>query len=107
MVKMRERDLLALAAVVVIVLAVLSFTGGGMGMMGSWMMGPLGGGWGGLGMILFWVLIGLGIYLLWGGYARPRRGREERALAIARERYAGGEITREEYEEIRRNLSGS
>ena len=107
MVKMRERDLLALAAVVVVVLAVLSFTGGGMGMMGPWMMGPWMGGWGGIGMILFWVLIGLGIYMIWGGYARPRRGREGRALAIARKRYARGEITGEEYEEIRKNLYGS
>jgi len=105
---MRERDLLAMAAVVVVVLAALSFTGGGMGMMGPWMVGPwMGGGWMGFGFILFYILIGLGIYMFWGAYARPRRGREERALTIARERYARGEITGEEYEEISRNLSGS
>ena len=72
-------------------------------MMGPWMMG--GGGWMGLGMILFWIPIGVGIYLLLAGYLQPRRGEDDRALATARERYARGEITQEEYEEIRRNLS--
>jgi len=75
-------------------------------MMGPWMMGPwMGWGWMGLGMILFWVLIGVGIYLLLGGYVRPRRGEDDRALVIARERYARGEITLEELEEMKRNLS--
>jgi len=63
-------------------------------MIGSWMMGPWlmwGWGWMGLGAILFIVLIGIGIYL----------------LAIARERYARGDITKEEYDEIYRDLSRS
>jgi putative membrane protein len=79
-------------------------------MMGSWMMGPwLMGGWGWMGFaaILFIILIGVGIYLFLSGYVRPRRVEENRALAITRERYARGEITKEEYDEIYRNLSRS
>jgi putative membrane protein len=79
-------------------------------MIGSWMMGPwLMGGWGlmGLGAILFIILIVIGIYLFLSGYVRPRRVEENRALAIARERYARSEITKEEYDEIYRNLSRS
>ncbi|MFQ6052827.1 MAG: SHOCT domain-containing protein [Candidatus Bathyarchaeia archaeon] len=104
---MREREILVLGALVVIVLALISVTGGGMGaMMGPWMMGPwVGGGWMLLGIILFWGLIGVGMYLLLAGYVQPRRGEDSGALAIAMERYARGEITREEFDEIKRNLS--
>ena len=74
-------------------------------MMGPWPM--WGWGWMGLGATLFIILIAIGIYLLLTGYVRPRRVEENRALAIARERYAKGEITKEEYDEIYRNLSRS
>ncbi len=79
-------------------------------MMGSWMMGPWmmwgwGGGWMGFVAILFFILIGIGIYLFLSGYLRPRRVEADRALDIARERYARGEITKEEYDEVYRNLS--
>lgn len=105
MIKMRERELLALIVIVVTVLAIASMTGGGgMGfMMGPWMMG--GGGWMGIGMILFWIPIGVGIYLLMMGYAQPKRQEYDRSLAIAKERYARGEITLEDYEKLKRNLS--
>ena len=79
-------------------------------MMESWMMGPwLMGGWSwmGLGAILFIILIVIGIYLFLSGYARPRRVEENRAIAIARERYARGQITKDEYDELYRNLSRS
>lgn len=95
-----------MVAIIIAALAVISVTGGGMGyMMGPWMMG--GGGWMGLGTILFWILIGGGIYLLLVGYGRPKRGENDRALAIARERYARGEITLKEYEEIKKSLSST
>ncbi len=77
-------------------------------MMGSWMMGPwmmLGWGWLGFFAIIFIILIVIGIFLFLSGYVRPRRVEENRALGIARERYARGEITKEEYDEIYRNLS--
>jgi len=70
---------------------------------GSGMM--YGSGWMGLGMILFWGLVVAGVYLvarsLWPRY---HYGRDD-AREIARERYARGEITQEEYEELRRNLA--
>jgi len=76
-------------------------------MMGDW------GGWGwGMGfgwifMILFWALVILGVVALarWilstgtsaGGAGRP-------PLDILKERYARGEITRDQYEQMRRDL---
>lgn len=71
-----------------------------------------GGGWGmGYGgpfMILFWVLIVIGVVLLvkWlAGQSSAGTGPRERApLDILRERYARGEIDREEFEQKRRDL---
>lgn len=75
------------------------------------------GGWGmGFGllfMILFWGLVILGIVALvrWlVQQSQPRRERDGRAppektpLEIVRERYARGEIHREEYERMKRDL---
>ena len=62
-------------------------------------------GWTGLGVIIFIILIVIGIFLFLSDYVRPRRFEENRALGIARECYARGEITKEEYDEIYRNLS--
>jgi putative membrane protein len=73
-------------------------------LMWPWMWG----GWGmGSGMLFLWPLLALGGYLAYRGWAGSRRRYVRRrvgALEIARERYARGEITREELEEIRRNL---
>jgi putative membrane protein len=72
---------------------------------GSEMMGW---GWIGLGlvhMLLFWVLVILGIVALvrWlTGGAGPGAG--GRALEILKERYAKGELTREQYEQMRKEL---
>ena len=64
------------------------------------------GGW----MIIFWVVIVA--LVIWGIVAVARRDGstsetppKRDPLDIARERYAKGEITREEFEEIRKNLS--
>ncbi|GIU99447.1 MAG: hypothetical protein KatS3mg014_1063 [Actinomycetota bacterium] len=77
------------------------------------MWGPWNGGWWGfgmgLGMLLFLALIVVGIVLL----LRPAvsapepRSERSRALEILDERFARGEIDREEYEERRRILRGS
>jgi len=79
------------------------------GDMGS-MMG-YGGGWGFFGvlhMLLWWVLIVLGIVVLvkWlvGGKGDSRTG-GDRALDILRERYARGEIDKDEFDTRRRDLA--
>lgn len=69
-----------------------------------------GGWWGGLGMILFWILIVLGIVWLVRTIAHPSAGplqyqeRSESALEILQRRYASGEISKEEYLEIKDEL---
>jgi len=82
----------------------------GPGMMGPGMMGSRGYGYGfgWLGalfqMLFFLVFLGLivfGIYYLVGG-GRSARSRSIEAL---KERYAKGEITKEEYERIKQELS--
>ncbi len=76
------------------------------------MMGDWGGGWGGgmgvgwIFMILFWALIILGVVALakWLFTAgAPGAGR--RPLDILRERYARGDITRDQYQQMRRTWS--
>jgi putative membrane protein len=71
----------------------------------------MGWGWIGLGvlhMALFWVLVILGIVVLvkWfaggGGASGPRS--LDRPLDILKARYARGEITREQYEQMKRDL---
>jgi putative membrane protein len=81
----------------------------GPGMMGGWG----GGGWfGGIFMIIFWVLIIVGVVFLirWlvqstKGHSSPGwTGSSNRALDILRERYARGEINKQEFEEKKRDL---
>jgi putative membrane protein len=78
-------------------------------MMGDW------GGWGGgmgfgwIFMILFWALIILGIvalakWLFFAGGAGGSAGSGKTPLDILKERYARGEINREQYEQTRRDL---
>ena len=83
---------------------------GGMGGYGyGWDGGWLGMGVGMIGMLLFWVLIILGIVVLvkWlagtqsSAAAPPAKG----ALDIVKERYARGEIDKEEFEQKKRDLS--
>ena len=76
-------------------------------MWGYWGNAP---GWwmalGMLSMVVFWgVVIGLVVWTvnrLAGGPQRPRD--QETPLEIARQRLARGEITREQYEELRQAL---
>ncbi|MBX3646869.1 MAG: SHOCT domain-containing protein [Rhodocyclaceae bacterium] len=68
-------------------------------------------GWGGMGfgMILFWglivVVIAVLLRVLWGGGAPAERGQGRSALDVLKERYARGEIEREEFEQKKRDLS--
>lgn len=73
-------------------------------------MNDYGWGWGsmGLGMLLFWGLLIAGIVMLvkcfWGYGACGKRGREKLALDLLKERYARGEIERDESEQKKRDL---
>lgn len=113
-----QRDIATIIGVIVLVILFLSLLGGGMMMttMMPWMMG-----WSGFGfsplwwlpMLLFWALIIGGIALLVAWLFRQGRPIEagpgpgvERALDILKERYARGEITREQYEQMRHDLEG-
>ena len=79
--------------------------------MGPGMMGDWGMGWfGGIFAMIFWVLVIVGLVFLikWlvqmsKGGADPRPS-GSRALNILKERYARGEIDKEEFEEKKRVL---
>ena len=78
---------------------------GDMGTMG-W-----GGGWGIFGVmhvVLWWVLIVLGIAVLakwlFGAGTQERRATGSNALEILKERYARGEIGKDEFEQKKRDL---
>jgi putative membrane protein len=76
-------------------------TGWGMGFGGMWMM---------LIMVLAWVLIIVGaIWLLAALFPKASAGNRDvqsgdTALTILQQRYARGEITKEEYETIRHGI---
>ncbi len=71
---------------------------------------PMGMGWwwvfGGLWMLIFWG--GLIALIVWGITKLTRRGDsapKRDPLDIAKERYAKGEISREEFEQLKKDLS--
>ena len=77
------------------------------------MWGNWGGAWGWLGplmMLLLWVLVIGGIAVIlrswWHQPMRPRQG-SDTALDVLRGRYARGELNREQFEEMRRNLTST
>ena len=77
------------------------------------MMGDMMGGWGwmaGFGwifMILFWGLIILGVVALARSLRStgdPTKREDRRSLDLLKERYARGEIARDQYTQMRREL---
>ena len=89
-----------------------------MGPWDGWHMGSWGWGgmiMGGLAMLIFWGgVIALAFFairaLTQSGHAdrgsdRPAEGRRSTALEILQERYARGELTREEYLTLRQDLA--
>ena len=81
--------------------------------MGPEMMGGYGMGWfGGIFMLIFWVLVIVGlIFLIKWLIQTTKKGPEimhsdsTRALDILKERYARGEINKDEFEEKKRDLT--
>ncbi len=116
---MSSRDIGIVALVVVGILILLPLLGG-MGMMGGYGMGPgmMNGpwsagrwGWGGMHLLggLFWLLILAGIVLLITSAMRHQGAApgapQEAPLDILKRRLAKGEITREQYDELKKELS--
>lgn len=98
--------LVVLGALVLLPVLGMSFGFGGMGgMMGPGMMGGRGmmGGGGGWGGLLFLALVIAGVVLITRGLL-DKGGRADDALAILRQRLARGEITTEQFEELKRAL---
>jgi putative membrane protein len=70
-------------------------------------------GFGGIAMILFWVvIIGLGVWLISSLVSRANSQppsnsvtASESALDILKKRYARGEITKEQFDQMRRDLN--
>lgn len=68
----------------------------------------MGWGWIGLGMVhmaLFWILVVLGIIVLvrWLGYGSAPHA-DKRAVDILKERYAKGDLTREQFDQMKRDV---
>jgi putative membrane protein len=78
----------------------------------GWMMDYWGGAWswmGPFGMILWLILLVLVVAAIaWFFNRRPRVGEQQRpsALDILEERYARGELGRDEYQQKRRDILG-
>lgn len=74
------------------------------------MWGYFGGPWGWLGPItmgIFWALVIGGIALFLRSWWAPSHAHEsDQALSILERRYASGEISREEYQAMRQDLTG-
>jgi len=80
-------------------------------MMGNGMMyGPYGGGMWMFFHYIFWLLVVIAVILLIVWIVRQTSGREvarggETALEILKKRYARGEISKEEFESMKKDIS--
>ncbi len=114
---MRDRDIGVTAGVVVVVVLLFGFLGGGMMGFGGFGPGMMGGYYGGFGyapwwgivMFLFWALVIGGVVFLIGRLVRQgsqtsQGGSQDSAMDILRQRYARGEITKEQFDQLRRDL---
>lgn len=109
----KSRTVIVPLVILLLVVVALSPTMGGM--MGPGMMGRGGTGmWGfgmwpgGLTMLVFWgaLIVGVVLIMRFLEDAAAREGPEGRTspLDILKHRYASGEITREQYEQMRKDL---
>ncbi len=71
---------------------------------GPW--GMMSGGYG-IGMLLFWVIVivGIGLFVAWLSRQQNVGIKSKSALDILKERYAKGEINKEEFETKRKDLT--
>jgi putative membrane protein len=110
--------LVAVGVLVVLpVLLMAVMMGGGMmvgGMMGGWRTDAGSGNywWNWVLMLLFWVLLigGVGALVAWavrrvGPPSDRGASRPDEAMEILKQRYARGEITAEQFEQIKRDLT--
>lgn len=73
------------------------FWNGGWGMMGAWGMLP---------MLLFWIgLILLIVWVVRAAIGSNPSSRDTNARELLDQRYARGELTRKEYEQIKKDIS--
>lgn len=65
-------------------------------------------GWGsmGFGMLLFWGLLFAAVVMLVKCSKSAKQNQDQSALDILKERYARGEIERDEFEQKKRDLEG-
>lgn len=118
---MRDDNTGVIVGAIVLILLLFGVFGGGMmgwGMMGAGhMRGWDGDGWSslwGIAMMIFWLLLLAAVILglIWFIRQGASRGNEverthDQALATLRERYARGEISKEEFDRIKRDLTDS
>ena len=96
-----QKKLISALVIGAVFLSLLGGCGLGSSTWGAGMMG----GWGGmdLGMGVFWVLFMVGVFLLFSDRFSLRSGNDN-AKDIARERFARGEISQDEFEELMKRL---
>jgi putative membrane protein len=105
-----KRDMVWLIVVLVVLIVVLPVLVWGMwGLWCGYMPRMMGFGWGFMFLIplAFLVIIALGAYYLITEFMKTGRsppGHSERALEMLKERYAKGEITREQYLKMKEDL---
>lgn len=106
----KRTDVIWLILVIVVLVGILPMLiWGAWGGYMSGMMGMMGYGWGFMSLIplAFLVLIALGGYYIITEFtrtSRPSSKGDGRALDILKERYAKGEITREQYFKMKEEL---
>lgn len=75
-------------------------------MFGNWMTGGMMGGWGMLTMLLFWIgLVLLIVWLVRSVIGSGSQSGSPSAREVLDQRYARGELTRKEYEQIKKDIS--
>lgn len=80
-----------------------------------WDWNTWGGWWAGMGLMMVWMVVfwgGIIALIIWGimrltrsGNSRGGNGEKRSPLDIAKERYARGEITKEQFEQLKKDLS--